>query len=85
MSRDLPFAHKRFCGAEGIENVHSVSDFRDPEFGSNYGVTITSGPIAGVFSRAVVVIDASGNVTYTEQVSEVADEPNYDAALAALG
>jgi thioredoxin-dependent peroxiredoxin len=84
VSRDLPFAHKRFCGAEGIERVHGVSDFRDPGFGQAYGVTITSGPIAGLFSRAVVVIDATGAVKYSEQVAEVANEPDYAKALAAL-
>jgi len=84
VSRDLPFAHKRFCGAENIDKVHGVSDLRDPAFGKNYGVTITSGPIADLFSRAVVVIDASGKVVYTEQVGEVANEPDYSKALAAL-
>lgn len=82
VSRDLPFAHKRFCGAEGIEKVHGVSDFRDANFGKAYGVTISDGPIAGLFSRAVVVVK-DGKVVYTEQVAEVANEPDYDKALAA--
>jgi thiol peroxidase len=84
VSRDLPFAHKRFCGAEGIDKVHGVSDFRDAAFGTHYGLTITSGPIAGLFSRAVVVVDGAGTVVYTEQVAEIANEPDYAKALAAL-
>jgi thioredoxin-dependent peroxiredoxin len=85
VSRDLPFAFKRFCAAEGIENVQCASDFRNPEFGQAYGVTLSDGPIAGLFSRAIVVVDGTGKVTHAEQVGEIADEPNYDAALAALG
>ena len=84
VSRDLPFAHKRFCGAEGLENVEGVSDFRGPSFGADYGVTIKDGPIADLFSRAIVVIDGTGKVTYTNQVAEIADEPDYAAALAAV-
>lgn len=84
VSADLPFALGRFCGAEGLENVVPVSIFRNPEFGSDYGVTITDGPLTGLLSRAVVVIDESGNVVYTEQVPEITEEPNYEAALAAL-
>lgn len=84
VSADLPFAAGRFCGAEGIENVKTGSIFRQPAFGVDYGVTITTGPLAGLLSRSVVVIDASGNVAYTEQVQETTEEPNYDAALAAL-
>ena len=83
VSKDLPFAQSRFCGAEGIENVTTASAFRDG-FGEDYGITIADGPMAGLFGRAVVVIGADGNVAYTELVPEVADEPNYDAALAAL-
>lgn len=83
VSSDLPFAQKRFCGAEGIENVTTASSFRD-SFGDDYGVTIVDGPMTGLLARAVVVIDADGNVAYTELVREVADEPNYDAALAVL-
>jgi thioredoxin-dependent peroxiredoxin len=84
VSKDLPFAQARFCGAEGIENVKSASAFRD-SFGEDYGVSITDGPMAGLLARAVVVIGADGNVAYTELVPEIAQEPNYDAALAAVG
>lgn len=84
VSVDLPFALGRFCGAEGLEDVVPVSTFRNPEFGSGYGVTIADGALAGLLSRAVVVIDESGKVTYTEQVPEITQEPNYEAALAAL-
>lgn len=83
VSNDLPFAQARFCGAEGIENVQSASAFRD-SFGQDYGVTIADGPFAGLLARAVVVIGADGNVAYEELVPEIAQEPNYDAALAAL-
>jgi thiol peroxidase len=84
VSADLPFAQGRFCGAEGIEGVTNGSTFRS-DFGSTYGVTITDGPMAGLMSRAVVVVDGDGVITYTEQVPEIGQEPNYDAALAALG
>lgn len=84
VSADLPFAAARFCGAEGIKNVKTGSVFRDPAFGIDYGVTIKTGPLAGLLSRCVVVIDTQGNVAYTEQVQETTDEPNYDAALSAL-
>lgn len=84
VSADLPFALSRFCGAEGLENVIPVSVFRNPEFGSGYGVTISNGPLTGLLSRAVVVLDESRKVVYTEQVPEIAQEPNYEAALAAL-
>ena len=84
VSNDLPFAQKRFCGAEDIENVTTGSAFRD-SFGADYGITITDGPMAGLLGRAVVVIGADGNVTYSELVPEIAQEPDYDAALAALG
>jgi thiol peroxidase len=83
-SMDLPFAHARFCGAEGLEHVESVSAFRHPEFGARYGVRITSGAFEGLFARAVVVIDASGQVVYTQLVPETSQEPDYAAALAAL-
>lgn len=83
VSKDLPFALGRFCGAEGIDNVTTASAFRS-SFGEDYGLTFTTGPLAGLLSRAVVVIDEQGKVSYTEQVSETADEPNYEAALAAL-
>lgn len=84
VSKDLPFAQARFCGAEGIENVKTASAFRD-SFGEDYGVTIADGPMAGLLARAIVVIGADGNVAYTELVPEIAQEPNYDAALAAAG
>jgi thiol peroxidase len=84
ISRDLPFAQKRFCGAEVLDNVISLSDFKDGSFGENYGLIIENGPLAGLHSRAVVVINEDGNIAYTEQVAEIADEPNYDNALAAL-
>jgi thiol peroxidase len=84
VSKDLPFAQQRFCGAEGIENVKSASAFRD-SFGEDYGVTIADGPMAGLLARSIVVIGADGNVAYTELVPEIANEPDYDAALAALG
>ena len=83
LSLDLPFALKRFCGAEGIEDVEAVSAFRDPEFGARYGVTIADGPLKGLLSRAVVVVDSDGKVVWSEQVTEIADEPDYDGALAA--
>ncbi|ANE82953.1 lipid hydroperoxide peroxidase [Mycobacterium adipatum] len=83
VSKDLPFAQSRFCGAEGIENVVTASAFRD-SFGDDYGITITDGPMAGLLGRAVVVIGADGNVAYAELVPEIAQEPDYDAALAAL-
>jgi thiol peroxidase len=84
VSKDLPFAQQRFCGAEGIENVKTASAFRD-NFGEDYGITIADGPMAGLLGRAVVVIGADGNVAYAELVPEIATEPNYDAALAAAG
>ena len=83
VSMDLPFAQSRFCGAEGIKNVVTASAFRS-SFGEHYGVTISEGPLAGLLSRAVVVINESGKVVYTEQVPEITQEPDYDAALAAL-
>ncbi len=84
ISADLPFAGSRFCGAEGIENVETLSTFRSPEFGEAYGMTIVDGALAGVLGRAVVVVGTDGNVKYTELVPEIAQEPDYDAALAAL-
>jgi thiol peroxidase len=84
ISRDLPFALKRFCGAEGIENVESLSDFKTGAFGNDYGLTITDGPLAGLHSRVIMVIDENGGVLYTEQVEDIASEPNYEAALAVL-
>ena len=84
VSADLPFAHSRFCETDGLKNVESLSVFRSPAFGKDYGVTITTGPIAGLLSRAIVVLDGAGKVVYTEQVPEITQEPNYEAALAAL-
>jgi thiol peroxidase len=85
VSKDLPFALKRFCGAEGLDKVVPASDFRDPEFGRRYGLTLVDGPIAGLLARAVVVIGADGAVKYTQLVGEIADQPDYDKALAAIG
>ncbi|WP_025743090.1 thiol peroxidase [Aquimarina pacifica] len=84
ISRDLPFAQARFCGAEGLENVISHSDFKTGAFGKDYGLEITDGPMQGLHSRAVVVLDENGVVLYTEQVPEIVQEPNYSAALSAL-
>ena len=84
ISADLPFAHARFCSTEGLENVVSLSTFKSPAFGKDYGVGIEEGVLAGLMSRAVIVVDESGKVAYTEQVPEIAQEPDYDAALAAL-
>lgn len=85
VSRDLPFAHKRFCGAEGIEGVVSVSQIRNTQFMDNYGVELADGPMAGLLARAVVVLNENHEVVYTELVPEITTEPNYDAATAALG
>lgn len=84
ISRDLPFAQKRFCGAEGIENVVMLSDFKTGQFGKDYGLEILDGPLAGLNSRCIVVINTNGEIVHTEQVSETVDEPNYEAALASL-
>ncbi len=84
ISRDLPFAQKRFCGAEGLENVINLSDFKEGSFGKNYGLEITDGILAGLHSRVIIVLDENGTIIYTEQVNEIANEPNYDAALAVL-
>ncbi len=84
ISKDLPFAQARFCGAEGIENVVMLSDFTTGSFGKDYELEIVNGPLAHLHSRAIVIIDEIGNVAYTEQVSEIVDEPNYDAALKAI-
>ena len=84
ISADLPFAMKRFCGAEGIEGVVNLSTFRS-SFATDLGVEITDGPLAGLCSRAVIVLDADGIVRHAEQVPEIAQEPDYAAALAALG
>jgi thiol peroxidase len=84
ISRDLPFAQKRFCGAEGIDEVIMLSEMRDNSFGNAYGVRLVDGPLAGLFARAVIVVDAGGNIVHSELVPEIAEEPNYDAALEAL-
>jgi thiol peroxidase len=84
VSKDLPFAHKRFCGAEGIDKVVPASSFRGRDFGADYGVTMASGPLAGLFARAVVVLDKAGKVVHAELVPEIAQEPNYEAALKAV-
>ncbi|MCY1308581.1 Thiol peroxidase [compost metagenome] len=85
VSADLPFAQKRFCGAEGLENVVNLSTMRGSEFLANYGVAIADGPLAGLAARAVVVLDENDKVLHSELVGEIADEPNYAAAVAALG
>ncbi|MGM0432375.1 MAG: thiol peroxidase [Spirochaetota bacterium] len=84
VSKDLPFAQQRFCQAEGIDNVVTLSAFRSPEFGKEYGVDMQDGPLRGLLARAVVVLDEDNRVIYTEQVPEIAQEPDYDAAVAAL-
>lgn len=84
ISRDLPFAQKRFCGAEGIENVVNLSDFQEGSFGKTNGLEIVDGPLAGLHSRVLIVADVDGTILHTEQVAEIADEPNYEAALAVL-
>ena len=84
ISADLPFAQARFCGAEGLENVKSLSTFRAADFASQYGVAIADGPLAGLTARAVVVLDENDKVLHTELVGEIAEEPNYEAALSVL-
>lgn len=84
VSADLPFAHARFCTAEGVDNVENLSMLRDKSFARDYGTLIIDGPFAGVSARAVVVLDEDNKVVHSELVSEIADEPDYDAALAAL-
>lgn len=84
ISADLPFAQKRFCGAEGLEQVVPLSDFRNKRFGDGYGVTILDGALRGLLARAVVVVDEGGKVVHTELVPEIANEPDYSSALNAL-
>lgn len=84
VSMDLPFAHARFCETEGIENVIAVSEMRNREFGDNYGVRMKDGPLAGLFARAIVVIDEYLKVVYTQLVGEITEEPDYDGALKTL-
>ena len=84
VSADLPFAQGRFCGAEGLENVSTASTFKNPEFLENYGVSMLDGKLEGLCARAVVVVDADGQVVHSELVSEIATEPDYDAALGSI-
>ncbi|KGO35338.1 MAG: thiol peroxidase [Desulfoprunum sp.] len=84
ISADLPFAHKRFCEADGLDNVIPLSVFRAPAFGTDYGVTITTGPLAGLLARAVVIINPDGKVVYTELVPEIGQEPDYHKAISML-
>ena len=84
VSRDLPYAQKRFCGAEGIENAEVLSDFNTGSFGKDYGLEMTNGRMAGLHARAVIVIDENSNIIYTELVADISSEPNYEAALAVL-
>lgn len=84
ISKDLPFAQGRFCAAEGLTNVVTLSEFKDSNFSDAYQLKLVDGPLSGLLSRSVVVIDASGKVVYTEQVSEITEEPDYEKALAAL-
>lgn len=84
ISMDLPFAHGRFCSTEGLKDVIGLSDLRKHNFGSAYGVRIIDGPLTGLFSRAVVVVNEKGNVVYTQQVPDITEEPDYNKALEAL-
>ena len=85
VSADLPFAQNRYCGSEGLADVRNLSTFRAPEFGVNYGVRIEEGPLRGLCARAIVVIDEHDTVVHTQLVAEIGDEPDYEAALKALG
>ena len=84
ISRDLPFAHARFCGAEGLNNVVSLSELRTLDFGEKYGLRIVDGPLAGLLARAVVIVDSKGKVLYTQLVPEIGEEPDYEKALILL-
>ena len=84
ISKDLPFAHKRFCESEGIANVVTLSGYRDQDFGKAYGVDVLNGIFGGLYARSVIIVDESGKVTYTQQVTEMANEPDYETILAAL-
>ncbi|MFY8037312.1 MAG: thiol peroxidase [Cyclobacteriaceae bacterium] len=84
ISKDLPFAQKRFCGAEGIDKAITLSDFRSRGFGKAYGVELADSAFAGLFARAVVVLDPTGKVKHTELVPQIGEEPNYEAALKAI-
>lgn len=85
ISADLPFAQKRYCGEKGLDNVVTLSTMRSPDFGRNYGVEITDGPMAGVTARAIVVLDENDTVVHSELVPEIGEEPDYGAAMKALG
>ena len=85
ISGDLPFAHQRFCEAEGLDRVIPLSVFRSPDFGKDYGVTIATGPLSGLLARSIVIIDKDGKIIYTEQVPEIAQDPDFEAALQILG
>ncbi len=84
ISRDLPFAQGRFCGAEGLDNVINLSDYKEGSFGKSYGLNFINGPLEALHSRCVIVLDENSKILYTEQVPEIVDEPNYKAALDAL-
>jgi thiol peroxidase len=84
ISRDLPMSQKKFCGAEGLENVITLSDFRDASFGRDYGILMLNDLFEGLLSRCVIIVDENNKVVYAEQVAEVSEEPNYDSAIAAL-
>jgi thiol peroxidase len=84
ISKDLPFAHGRFCSTEGINNLITLSGFRDRSFGKNYGIDILDGPFEGLYARSVVIIDKEGKVVYTQLVPEIAEEPDYDKVLEIL-
>jgi thioredoxin-dependent peroxiredoxin len=84
ITKDLPFAHNRFCTTEGIQHVVTLSDYRNLDFASAYGVLVQDGPLKGLMARAIVVINSQGVVTYTEMVPEITTEPNYDNVIAAL-
>ena len=84
ISRDLPFAQARFCAAEGIDNVEMLSDYKDGQFGKDYGLEIAKSAFTGLLSRVVMILDENNRILYTEQVPEIGQEPNYEAALSAL-
>ncbi|MCF6307021.1 MAG: thiol peroxidase [Flavobacteriaceae bacterium] len=84
ISRDLPFAQGRFCGAEGLDNVINLSDYKTGQFGKDYGMIFINGPLDALLSRSVIILNEEGTVIYTEQVSETVNEPNYENALAVL-
>ncbi|MBT3254082.1 MAG: thiol peroxidase [Candidatus Marinimicrobia bacterium] len=85
ISRDTPFAQSRFCGAEGLENVITLSDFETGQFGKDYGLQVVDGPMKGFLSRVVILVDSEGTVSYTQQVPVISDEPNYDEVVSKLG